>query len=54
MKLDDVCLRSLTIIKGSRSYTQADVIQRAASESLRRAEQIDQSILARAFSGELG
>jgi len=33
---------------------QADIIEQAASVSLRRAEQVDQSILARAFRGELG
>jgi type I restriction enzyme S subunit len=32
---------------------QADIIEQAASVSLRRAEQVDQSILARAFRGEL-
>lgn len=35
-------------------FTQADIIEQAASVSLRRAEQVDQSILARAFRGELG
>lgn len=35
-------------------FAQADIIERAASASLRRAEQVDQSILARAFRGELG
>ena len=33
--------------------TQANTIEQAASVSLRRAEQVDQSILARAFRGEL-
>jgi type I restriction enzyme S subunit len=35
-------------------FAQADIIEQAASVSLRRAEQVDQSILARAFRGELG
>ena len=35
-------------------FDQADIIEQAASVSLRRAEQLDQSILARAFRGELG
>ena len=35
-------------------FAQADIIEQAASASLRRAEQVDQSILARAFRGELG
>ena len=34
-------------------FAQAEIIERAASVSLRRAEQVDQSILARAFRGEL-
>lgn len=34
-------------------FAQADIIEQAASVSLRRAEQVDQSILARAFRGEL-
>jgi type I restriction enzyme S subunit len=34
-------------------FAQADTIERTVSVSLRRAEQIDQSILARAFRGEL-
>lgn len=34
-------------------FAQADIIEQAASVSLRRAEQVDQSILARAFHGEL-
>ncbi len=37
-----------------RLFAQADIIEEAASVSLRRAEQVDQSILARAFRGELG
>jgi len=35
-------------------FAQADIIEQAASVSLHRAEQVDQSILARAFRGELG
>ncbi|CAG0988867.1 Type-1 restriction enzyme EcoKI specificity protein [Anaerolineales bacterium] len=35
-------------------FAQADIIEQAAFVSLRRAEQINQSILARAFRGELG
>jgi type I restriction enzyme, S subunit len=35
-------------------FAQANIIEQAASVSLRRAEQLDQSILARAFRGELG
>jgi len=35
-------------------FAQADIIAQAASVSLRRAEQVDQSISARAFRGELG
>lgn len=34
-------------------FAQADIVEQAASVSLRRAEQVDQSILARAFRGEL-
>lgn len=34
-------------------FAQADIIEQAASVALRRAEQVDQSILARAFRGEL-
>jgi hypothetical protein len=34
-------------------FTQADITEQAASVSPRRAEQKDQSILARAFRGEL-
>jgi hypothetical protein len=34
-------------------FAQAEIIEQAASVSLRRAEQVDQSILARAFRGEL-
>ena len=34
-------------------FAQADTIEQAASVALRRAEQLDQSILARAFRGEL-
>ena len=37
-----------------KMFAQADIINQAASASLRRAEQVDQSILARAFRGELG
>ena len=37
-----------------KMFAQADIIEQAASVSLRRAEQVDQSILARAFRGELG
>jgi hypothetical protein len=34
-------------------FAQADIIEQAASVSLRRAEQGDQPILARVFRGEL-
>jgi type I restriction enzyme S subunit len=34
-------------------FARADIIEQATSVSLRRAEQIDQSVLARAFRGEL-
>ena len=34
-------------------FALAGIIEQAASASLRRAEQVDQSILARAFRGEL-
>ena len=37
-----------------KMFAQADIINQAASASLRRAEQADQSILARSFRGELG
>ncbi len=42
------------LAKISTLFAQADIIEQAASVSLRRAEQVDQSILARAFRGELG
>jgi hypothetical protein len=34
-------------------FAHADIIEQAASVALRRAGQVDQSILARAFRGEL-
>lgn len=34
-------------------FAQADIIEQAGSVSLRHVEQMDQSILARAFRGEL-
>lgn len=37
-----------------KMFAQADIIEQAASVSLRRAAQVEQSILARAFRGELG
>lgn len=37
-----------------KMFTQADIIEQAASVSLRRAAQVEQSILARAFRGGLG
>jgi type I restriction enzyme S subunit len=42
------------VTKIEAMFAQADIIEQAASVSLRRAEQVDQSILARAFRGELG
>lgn len=42
------------VAKIKAMFAQADIIEQAASVSLRRAEQVDQSILARAFRGELG
>lgn len=42
------------VAKIEAMFAQADIIEQAASVSLRRAEQVDQSILARAFRGELG
>lgn len=42
------------VAKIEAMFVQADIIDQAASVSLRRAEQVDQSILARAFRGELG
>ena len=41
------------VAKIEAMFAQADIIDQAASVSLRRAEQVDQSILARAFRGEL-
>jgi type I restriction enzyme S subunit len=35
-------------------FAQTDIIEQAASASMRCAEQVDQSILARAFRGGLG
>lgn len=40
-------------VKLETLFAQANIIEQAASVSLHRAEQIDQSILARAFRGEL-
>lgn len=37
-----------------KMFAQVDIIEQAASVYLHRAEQVDQSILARAFRGELG
>lgn len=42
------------VAKIEAMFAQANIIEQAASVSLRRAEQVDQSILARAFRGELG
>lgn len=52
--LAPLALQSRIVSKIEALFTQADIIEQAASVSLRRAEQVDQSILARAFRGELG
>ena len=52
--LAPLALQTRIVAKIETLFTQADIIEQAASVSLRRAEQVDQSILARAFRGELG
>lgn len=52
--LAPLALQSRIVAKIEALFAQADIIEQAASVSLRRAEQVDQSILARAFRGELG
>lgn len=52
--LAPLALQSRIVAKIEAMFAQADIIEQAASVSLRRAEQVDQSILARAFRGELG
>ncbi len=52
--LAPLAMQSRIVAKIEAMFAQADIIEQAASVSLRRAEQVDQSILARAFRGELG
>lgn len=52
--LAPLAMQSRIVTKIEAMFAQADIVEQAASVSLRRAEQVDQSILARAFRGELG